>query len=71
MDALESFVMCQWLDDTYELLDAAWPYHTRQELADHCGVHVEWLRKLKGRRIPNPGIVLVWRVHKALSGGEM
>jgi transcriptional regulator with XRE-family HTH domain len=53
------------LPQTYRLLDAT--NLTYRQIAEGCGVDVNWLMKFKQRQIKEPGVTKVQLVHDFLS----
>jgi transcriptional regulator with XRE-family HTH domain len=53
------------LPETYRLLDAT--NLTYRQIAEGCGVDMNWLMKLKQRQIREPGVTKVQRVRDFLT----
>jgi transcriptional regulator with XRE-family HTH domain len=53
------------LQITYDLLDSS--DLTYRQIAEGAGVDVQWFAKFKQRRIPEPGVSKVQRIHDFLS----
>lgn len=53
------------LERTYELLESS--KLTYRQIAEGAGVDIQWFAKFKQRRIPEPGVTKVQKIHDFLS----